>query len=138
MMRDVLTIFLLFSGAMFCLLGAVGITRMPDLFTRLQASTKAGTLGVGFIMVGAAVHFAELGVTVRSVMVIAFLFLTAPVAAHMIARAAYFVKVPLWKNTELDELEGKYDTHQHTVASPDEDDRHHRTPPSSRLPGQQP
>jgi multicomponent Na+:H+ antiporter subunit G len=130
--RDLLTIFLLLCGSLFCLLGAVGIVRMPDLFTRLQASTKAGTLGVGFIMVGTAIHFAELGVTVRSMLVIAFLFLTAPIAAHVIARAAYFVKIPLWQHTEFDELEGKYDTREHTVASPT--DEHRRAAPTTRLP----
>jgi multicomponent Na+:H+ antiporter subunit G len=120
MIRDAITIALLFSGALFCLLGAVGIVRMPDLFTRLQASTKAGALGITLIMAAVGVHFAELQVTVHAVLVVAFFFLTAPIAAHMIARAAYFVKVPLWKNTTLDELEGMYDPDSHTVASPGE------------------
>jgi multicomponent Na+:H+ antiporter subunit G len=108
-MRDIATAFFMLSGALFCLLGAVGITRMPDLFTRLQAATKTGTLGVGFIMVGVAIHFGELGVSTRAILVIAFLFLTAPVAAHVIARAAYFVKVPLWDKTQVDELGAMFD-----------------------------
>lgn len=108
-MRDLIAAILLLAGALFCLLGAVGIIRMPDLFTRLQAATKTGTLGVGFILVGVAVHFGDLGVTVRSVLVIAFLFMTAPVAAHVIARAAYFVKVPLWEHTQMDQLRDMYD-----------------------------
>jgi multicomponent Na+:H+ antiporter subunit G len=109
MMREIVTAFLMLSGALFCLLGAIGITRMPDLFTRLQAATKTGTLGVGLILVGVAIHFAEMGVSVRAVLVIAFLFLTAPVAAHVIARAAYFVNVPLWEKTQLDELRGMFE-----------------------------
>jgi multicomponent Na+:H+ antiporter subunit G len=108
-MRDVLTAFLMFAGALFCLLGAVGLMRMPDLFTRLQAATKTGTLGVGFILVGVAVHFGDLGVSVRAGLVVAFLFLTAPVAAHVIARAAYFVRVPLWEKTQIDELREAYE-----------------------------
>jgi multicomponent Na+:H+ antiporter subunit G len=108
-MRDILTAFLMLAGSLFCLLGAVGIIRMPDLFTRLQAATKTGTLGVGFILVGVAIHFGELGVSVRAVLVIAFLFLTAPVAAHVIARAAYFVRIPLWEHTQLDQLREMYE-----------------------------
>jgi multicomponent Na+:H+ antiporter subunit G len=108
-MRDFTSALLLVAGALFCLLGAVGIIRMPDLFTRLQAATKTGTLGVGFILVGVAVHFGDLGVSVRAVLVIAFLFLTAPVAAHVIARAAYFVQTPLWEHTRIDELREVYE-----------------------------
>lgn len=135
MIRDTLTMFMLVCGGLFSLLGAIGIVRMPDLFTRLQASTKAGTLGVGLIMVAVSIHFADLGVTVRAALVIAFFFLTAPIAGHMIARAAYFVKTPLWEHTTIDELEGMYDAGSHKVASPGEP-RHERSGP--RLPGRPP
>lgn len=108
-MRDVAAAILLLAGALFCLLGAVGLIRMPDLFTRLQAATKTGTLGVGFILVATAVHYGDLGVAVRAVLVIVFLFMTAPVAAHVIARAAYFVKVPLWEHTQMDQLRDMYE-----------------------------
>jgi multicomponent Na+:H+ antiporter subunit G len=103
-MSGVVTAVLMLLGSAFCLLGAVGMLRMPDLFTRLQAATKTGTLGVGCIMVGVAVHFGELGIAARSLLVVVFLFLTAPIAAHVIARAAYFVSVPLWSRTAIDEL----------------------------------
>jgi len=103
-MMQILASVLMLFGAVFSLLGAIGLLRMPDLFTRLQAATKTGTLGVGFIMLAVAVHFQDLGVVVRSLLVVVFLFLTAPIAAHVIARAAYFVSVPLWKETAIDEL----------------------------------
>lgn len=103
-MNDAIVAALLFVGAVFGLLGAVGVVRMPDLFTRLQASTKAGTLGVLFLVAAAAVHFGEMGVSVRALLVVAFLFLTAPVAAHVICRAAYSVRTPLWERTGIDEL----------------------------------
>ncbi len=103
-MMQILASVLMLFGAVFSLLGAVGMLRMPDLFTRLQAATKTGTLGVGFVMLAVAVHFQELGVVVRSLLVVVFLFLTAPIAAHVIARAAYFVSVPLWNQTAIDEL----------------------------------
>ncbi|GIK18584.1 MAG: cation:proton antiporter [Phycisphaerales bacterium] len=103
-MNNAIVAVMLVVGAIFGLLGAVGVVRMPDLFTRLQASTKAGTLGVLFLVVAAAVHFGEMGVAVRALLVVAFLFLTAPVAAHVICRAAYSVRTPLWERTGIDEL----------------------------------
>jgi multicomponent Na+:H+ antiporter subunit G len=80
------------------------VLRLPDFFMRLQAATKASTLGVGCLMLGVAVHFQDLSVTTRAVLLVAFFFLTAPVGAHVIARAAYAVGVPLWKGTITDEL----------------------------------
>jgi multicomponent Na+:H+ antiporter subunit G len=81
-------------GSLFMLLAAVGVLRLPDLFTRMQASTKSSTLGVACILLAVAVHFGRLGVTTQAVLVVAFFFLTTPVAAHMIARAAYVSGVP--------------------------------------------
>jgi multicomponent Na+:H+ antiporter subunit G len=95
---------LLVVGALFMVLAGLGVLRLPDLFMRLQAATKASTLGVGCLLLGVAVHFQDLTVTTRAVLVIAFFFLTAPVGAHMIARAAYAVGVPLWEGTITDEL----------------------------------
>lgn len=95
---------LLVAGAFFMLLAGLGVLRLPDLFMRLQAATKASTLGVACLMLGVAVHFHDPAVTARAVLVIAFFFLTAPVGAHVIARAAYAVGAPLWKGTIADEL----------------------------------
>lgn len=91
---------------------------MPDLFTRLQVSTKASTLGVGCTLLAVAIYFGELGIIVRALAAIAFFFITIPVAAHMIARAAYFVGVPLWEGTVVDELQGRYDPNTHILESP--------------------
>lgn len=117
-MNDLIASFLLITGAVFLLLAGVGIIRMPDLYSRIQASTKAATLGVGCVVLAMAFHFSDLGVTVRSLLVIAFLFTTAPVAAHVIGRAAYFVGVPLWEMTIIDELQGRYDVETHALSSP--------------------
>lgn len=91
-------------GALFCTLAAIGILRLPDVFNRMQASAKGGTLGAGMSILAAGVYFMELGVAIRTLLVVAFLFLTAPIAAHMIARAAYSAGVPLWKGSVIDEL----------------------------------
>lgn len=107
-------------GAAFMLLAGLGMLRLPDLFMRLQASTKASTLGVLCLLVGVTLHFQELGVTTRAVLIIAFFFLTAPVSAHVIARAAYAVGVPLWEGTITDELGYRRRKHEPT---PPEDSR---------------
>ena len=103
-MADILTAFFLVVGAAFAFVAALGIARMPDIMIRMHASTKAGTLGVGLIVTAVAIHFAEPGVVVRAVAIIAFLLFTAPVAAHAIARAAYRTGVRLWEGTVIDEL----------------------------------
>ena len=101
---------LLVVGSLFMLLAALGILRLPDLFMRLQAATKASTLGVGCMLLSAALHFHDLAITTRAVLIIAFFCLTAPVGAHMIARAAYAIGVPLWLGTITDELRGRQGT----------------------------
>lgn len=103
-MTERVSAILLVVGAFFMLLAALGILRLPDLFMRLQAATKASTLGVSCMLLAAAMHFQDMAVTTRAVLVVAFFFLTAPVGAHMIARAAYAVGAPLWEGTITDEL----------------------------------
>ncbi|MDA0837007.1 MAG: monovalent cation/H(+) antiporter subunit G [Planctomycetota bacterium] len=63
------------------------------------------------------IHFNELGVGVRGLLVIAFLFLTAPIAAHMIGRVAYFVGLPPWEGTKVDEIHGHYNQQSHVLSS---------------------
>ena len=104
MVLDLLTAGLVLVGGAFMLLAGLGVLRMPDLFTRMQAATKGATLGAGCLLLAVAVHFRDLDVGARAVLVIVFVFLTAPIAAHLIARAAYAVGVPLWGGTKRDEL----------------------------------
>jgi len=104
--REVVTVALMVVGAVLTLLAALGMVRMPDLYSRMQSATKASTLGVGCTMLAVAVDFADLAITTRVVLIVAFVFLTAPISAQMIGRAAYYVDVPLWKGTTLDELRG--------------------------------
>lgn len=96
----------LVAGSVFMFVAGFGIFRMPDLFTRMHAATKAASLGVGLLLVGAAVHFGDLGITTKAVITIIFIFFTAPVAAHMLGRSAYRRRVPLWKESVIDEARG--------------------------------
>jgi multicomponent Na+:H+ antiporter subunit G len=102
-MTDVLTVTLLLIGAGFALLAAVAVVRMPDLFTRMHGATKCATLGVGCIILAVAIAFGDTGTTTRALLIICFLFLTAPIAAHMIGRAAHRLNVPRWHGTIIDE-----------------------------------
>jgi multicomponent Na+:H+ antiporter subunit G len=121
-MIEVVTNVLLLVGASFLLLAAIGLLRMPDLFTRMSAATKGTTLGVGCMLLAVGIYFPGLGITTRALAAIVFFFVTAPVAAHMIGRAAYFVGVPLWEGTVRDELRGRYDplTHELERSVPEE------------------
>lgn len=103
MIREILTCLFLLLGSLLSIIAAVGVLRMPDVFIRMHAATKVGTVGVSSIVIGVMIHFGTLTVTSRGVLVIAFFLLTAPVAAHMIARAAYRSGVSLWLLTRIDE-----------------------------------
>lgn len=102
-----MTAFLLISGSFFSFVAALGMLRLPDTLTRMHAATKAGTLGAGLILLAEAAFYQELGITLRAVAAIVFLLLTAPVAAHLIGRAAYY-SIKLWKKTWVDQLKEVY------------------------------
>jgi multicomponent Na+:H+ antiporter subunit G len=95
---------LLSIGALFAVIAAVGILRMPDFYMRISATTKASTLGATFILGATALYFDDAAVTGKIVAIIAFVILTTPVAAHMIGRAAHRSGVPLWKESVRDDL----------------------------------
>jgi multicomponent Na+:H+ antiporter subunit G len=110
-MTEILAAILLFTGSCFSLLAAFGIVRLPDLFTRLHAATKASTLGVGCLMVAVAIHFGKLETTTRAAATIVFLLLTAPVGAHLLARAAYWLGVQFWEGTQTDEFRSHWEAY---------------------------
>ncbi len=109
---------LLLLGAGFMLLAGVGLLRLPDLFMRMSATAKAATLGAALAVVGAAVHFAEPGIVGRAVVIVFFLFLTAPVAGHKIGRAGYRRGVPLYEGTICDEAKGHLERDESPDPSP--------------------
>ncbi|MFC2188137.1 monovalent cation/H(+) antiporter subunit G [Peijinzhouia sedimentorum] len=103
-MTDVLIMILSGLGAIFILLASIGMLRMPDFYLRVSVTTKAVTLGSGLILIAATIYFQEIGVTSRVLAIILFLLLTAPVAAHLIGRAAYISGVKLWDKSVMDEM----------------------------------
>jgi multicomponent K+:H+ antiporter subunit G len=78
---------LILLGALFALLGSVGLARLPDFFTRLHGPTKATTLGVGAMVLASAIFFSatQPGFSLHEIAVMVFLFITAPVTAHLLA-----------------------------------------------------
>jgi len=115
-MSEIIIAILTLVGAIFMLLASIGLLRMPDLYLRMSATTKAATLGAGLILLSAALFFADLGTSSRAIATIIFLMITAPVSAHMLARAAFFSGVPMWEGTTIDELQSRYDRRTHELA----------------------
>ncbi len=110
-------------GTIFVLLAAIGLIRMPDTYLRISVTTKAATLGIGLLLIAAAIYFDSLSITSRVLAIILFILLTAPVAAHLIGRASYFIGVKLWDKSVMDDLEGKYKKTTHKLSSEDSGDQ---------------
>jgi multicomponent Na+:H+ antiporter subunit G len=121
-MIDFLIIALASFGALFVLLAAVGIVRMPDLYLRISVTTKAATLGIGLILGCVAIYFGDASITTRVLAIVFFLLLTAPVGAHLIGKASYFVGTPMWKKSVMDDLKDKYREQSHYLISGEEKD----------------
>jgi multicomponent Na+:H+ antiporter subunit G len=120
----------LLVGSLFVLVAALGLLRLPDLLMRMHAATKAGTLGAGLLLVGVAVSTPDPSVMARALATFVFLLLTAPIAAHLIARAAYHTgEATLWDRTCVDELAEAMENRSDPKASPD---RAHTTADSER------
>lgn len=117
-MRDALIALFLICGTFFTLVAAIGVVRMPDIYMRLSSASKASTLGTSCILAAVALFFGTTAVVGKVVAIIAFTLLTAPVAAHMLGRAAYFSGEPLWYRSKVDDL-NKGGTWLKEVAQPD-------------------
>jgi multicomponent Na+:H+ antiporter subunit G len=87
-MIDILIGVFLLLGGFFCVIAAIGVLRLPDVLTRMHASTKAGILGSSLILIGAAIYLQDTQLTARVIAIILFLMLTSPIGAHMIGRAS--------------------------------------------------
>ena len=96
MMDYMVGILLIAGGALACA-AALGIARLPDIYLRMHASTKAGTLGAGLIMVAVALYSPDTGIALRALLTSLFLLLTAPVSAHIVGRAAHDRVQPFFK-----------------------------------------
>jgi len=103
-LQDIVVGLILLTGSFFALVASVGLLRLSDVYMRMHAASKAGTLGSGLMMLGLAVYAAEVGVVSRAIAGIIFFLLTAPVSTHLLARAAYMVGYKPCEETKLDAL----------------------------------
>jgi multicomponent Na+:H+ antiporter subunit G len=109
---------LLAVSAALLLVAAIGLVRMPDTFLRMSATSKAASLGAGCALLAVACAAESASIAVRALAGVVFLWITTPVASHMIGRAAYLSGVPLWRGTVCDDLRGRYDLETGRLASP--------------------
>lgn len=105
-MIDVVAYVLKFAGVAFLLVAAVGVLRLPDAFTRMHAATKAGTLGAGLVVLGAALSLESAMGIATALVTLLVLLLTVPLASHSLGRAAYIGGAAFWRGTEVDKLSG--------------------------------
>ncbi len=103
-MIELIASLLVLIGSIFIFIASVGLLRMPDLFVRMHATTKAGTLGVALILLGVSVHYHQFSLTLEALLTLFFIFVTTPVAYHLIGRAAYLSGVHLAPETTVNEL----------------------------------
>ncbi|QCK16526.1 monovalent cation/H(+) antiporter subunit G [Mangrovivirga cuniculi] len=104
-MNDILSSIFILIGAVFMLISAIGMIRLPDFYIRNSASTKSVVLGVFLILVGVAFHYNDIMVFIEIIAIMFFIFLIAPLAAHIVARAAVITKVKFWEKTDIKDLE---------------------------------
>ena len=93
-MLEIIVAVLVLLGSFFTLVGSIGLVKLPDFFTRLHGPTKATTLGVGAILIASTLHFTTSAqqLSLHEILIALFLFITAPISAHLMAKSAIFIK----------------------------------------------
>jgi multicomponent Na+:H+ antiporter subunit G len=86
-MKVIIIYILMFSGALFMLIAALGLLRFRDLFSRMHATTKATSFGILLLICGVGLYFSTWIITLKALLILLFIYLTAPLAAHAIARS---------------------------------------------------
>lgn len=112
MILDYLAALFIVVGAFFTIVAAIGLVRLPDVYSRSHAASKAGTLGSGLALIAMALQADDTATATRALAGVVFFLLTAPVAAHLLARAAYIAGYKLWSGSVINEMPrepGKYE-----------------------------
>lgn len=105
MIRELIGMVFILLGIMFDFFGVLGLVRLPDVYNRLQAATKCVTFGSAGILLGVFIIQGFNNFGFKALLGIVFIFLTSPVAAHVIARAAHRSGIPLTKETIIDQYQ---------------------------------
>ncbi|OMP68238.1 Na+/H+ antiporter subunit G [Domibacillus epiphyticus] len=108
---ELIAAFMVLLGSITAIISAIGIVSLPDVYTRSHAGTKSSTLAVLLTLTGVFIYFWSSGhyISIRLVLGIVFLFLTAPVAGHLICRAAYNSEVKMTNKTGETVLQNNHD-----------------------------
>ncbi len=114
-MTDGLSVLMKVVGVVFVVAAAVGVIRFDDPLQRMHASTKAGTVGALFVLVGVALELATWGAALVCVGIVVFLLLTIPIAGHLLGRATYVSGVRLTSAGGRDALEGVLERRRSTL-----------------------
>ncbi len=101
-MNEMIGIIFFVIGAAFNFFGCVGLVRLPDVYNRLQASTKCVTFGTIFILFGVLISSGINGAGMKAVICLIFILITSPTAAHAISRGAHHSGIMLWKKSIID------------------------------------
>ena len=101
-MSDIIGIIFIVMGLIFDFFGCLGLVRLPDVYNRLQASTKCVTFGTCSIMFGTFLVLGTTAAGIKALLCIVFLLLTAPVSAHVLARGAHISRVKLCDESVVD------------------------------------
>ena len=97
---------LIVIGGLFSLTAAIGLVRLPDVYTRMHAASKAGTVGSCVMLIALAIHSDSLAISLRALAGVSFFLLTAPISAHLLAKAAHEAGYSLWAKSVRDDLGG--------------------------------
>lgn len=108
-MTDYIAGAFLLIGSFFAIAAAVGLLRFPDVFSRMHAASKAGTLGSGLMLLAIPIALFGSDVAMRAIAGVVFFILTAPVSAHLLARSTYLSGIKPWSNTGIDEMKDHVD-----------------------------
>lgn len=102
-MSDLLGVTIITIGVLFDIFGCIGLLRLPDVYNRIQSSTKCVTLGTCLILIGSVILLGSLSGAVKGLLCIAFILITSSASAHALARAAYRLGIPLWEGSVVDQ-----------------------------------
>lgn len=96
MIKEILISFFVVTGSLFILVASIGLLRMPDIYTRMHAATKATSWGIMLILFGVMIYYPSLGIIMKSLLIIIFLYLTTPVAANLLGKTSLEMGLPVW------------------------------------------
>ena len=99
---------LIIIGSLFALVASIGVLRLPDVYSRMHAASKAGTLGSCMMLLALALVALDPATSTRAAAGVLFFILTAPLSAHLLAKAAYAAGYRLWRNSVCDDMADQF------------------------------